>query len=109
MTEAGRIAVRRALLVGEVLIIFAIVLAVVAIGGFAIKERIFGILTLGGLWFGPLPELARQSFWAHMALHMGVVAVAAPLLAFGLAGARPIRCAAHRRGFRRFRCRCSNW
>lgn len=37
------------------------------------------------LWFGPLPGLSRHSFAAHMAMHMGVVAVAAPLLAAGLA------------------------
>ena len=45
------------------------------------------------LWIGPLPELARGSFAAHMALHIGVVAVAAPLLAAALAGSRvdPVR------------------
>jgi putative membrane protein len=47
---------------------------------------ILGVLTLAGLWLGPLPALTRQSFAAHMTLHMGVVAMAAPLLAFGLAG-----------------------
>ena len=47
---------------------------------------ILGLLTLAGLWFGPLPELAKHSFAAHMALHMGVVAMAAPLLSLGLAG-----------------------
>lgn len=45
-----------------------------------------GLLVLAGLWFGPLPLLATQAFWAHMALHMGVVTVAAPLLALGVAG-----------------------
>lgn len=52
-----------------------------------------GLLLLGGLWAGPLPELARQSFAAHMALHIGVVGIAAPLLALGLAGGRldPVR------------------
>lgn len=52
-----------------------------------------GCLLLAALWWGPLPELARQSFAAHMALHMGVVAVATPLLALGLAGSRadPVR------------------
>lgn len=49
------------------------------------------LLSLGGtalalLWFGPLPQLAKISFAAHMALHMGVVTVAAPLLAMGIAG-----------------------
>jgi putative membrane protein len=40
-----------------------------------------------------LPELARQSFAAHMTLHMTVVAVAAPLVAIGVAGtaADPVR------------------
>ncbi|WAJ30226.1 cytochrome c oxidase assembly protein [Antarcticirhabdus aurantiaca] len=39
---------------------------------------------LACLWLGPLPERARGSFAAHMVMHMGVVAVAAPLLAVGL-------------------------
>ena len=47
-----------------------------------------GVLLLAALWIGPLPDLAPQSFTAHMTLHMGVVAVAAPLLALGLAGGR---------------------
>ncbi len=60
------------------------------------KQRLVflsGFLLLGGLWLGPLPELAQQSFTAHMGLHMGVVAVAAPLLAFGIAGTKfdPVR------------------
>jgi putative membrane protein len=52
-----------------------------------------GVLALAVLWFGPLPLLAKQVFWAHMALHMGVVAVAAPLLAAGIGGGRydPVR------------------
>lgn len=41
------------------------------------------------LWGGPLPERAEGSFSAHMVMHMGVVALAAPLLAFGLARAFP--------------------
>ena len=45
-----------------------------------------GLLVLIGLWFGPAPRLATVSFAAHMTLHMGVVAVAAPLLALGIAG-----------------------
>ncbi|HEY0947504.1 MAG TPA: cytochrome c oxidase assembly protein [Opitutaceae bacterium] len=54
---------------------------------------IAGVLALGGLWTGPLPEMARHSFAAHMALHIGVVAVAAPVLALGVAGSRldPVR------------------
>lgn len=52
-----------------------------------------GALTLAGAWLGPLPELAGRSFAAHMAMHMGVVAVAAPLLALAVAGTRydPVR------------------
>ena len=40
------------------------------------------------VWLGPLPSLAQGSFAAHMTMHMGVVAIAAPLIAFGLAGGR---------------------
>ena len=47
---------------------------------------IFGMFVLAGLWFGPLPDLARQAFFAHMTLHMGLVAVAAPILAFAVTG-----------------------
>jgi putative membrane protein len=59
-------------------------------------RRVFlicGCLALVAAWGGPLPQLARQAFWAHMTMHMGVVAVAAPLLALGLAGGRldPVR------------------
>jgi putative membrane protein len=52
-----------------------------------------GLLAIGLAWFGPLPALAARSFAAHMALHMTVVAIAAPLLAIGLAGTRidPVR------------------
>lgn len=53
----------------------------------------FGVLTLLAVWLGPLPSLAPGSFSAHMTMHMGVVAVAAPALALGLAGGRfdPVR------------------
>ncbi len=47
-----------------------------------------GLLCLGLIWVGPLPDLARESFSAHMAMHIAVVAIAAPLVAFG-AAARP--------------------
>jgi len=52
-----------------------------------------GLLTLAAVWLGPLPQLARQAFAAHMTMHMGVVAVAAPVLALAIAGARldPVR------------------
>ncbi|MGO4841600.1 cytochrome c oxidase assembly protein, partial [Rhizobiaceae sp. 2RAB30] len=36
------------------------------------------------IWLGPLLSIYRESFAAHMLAHMGVVAVAAPLLAIGL-------------------------
>ncbi|MDF2235147.1 cytochrome c oxidase assembly protein [Albimonas sp. CAU 1670] len=44
-----------------------------------------GLAVLALAWGGPLPRLAEGSFLAHMAMHMAVVAVAAPLLALGLA------------------------
>jgi putative membrane protein len=47
-----------------------------------------GVITLAAVWLGPLPGLAPRYFSAHMMLHMGVVAVAAPLIALGLAGGR---------------------
>ena len=52
-----------------------------------------GLLTLAVVWLGPLPELARGAFSAHMAMHMSVVAVAAPLLTLAVAGGRfdPVR------------------
>jgi putative membrane protein len=54
---------------------------------------IVGALSLAAVWLGPLPDLARSAFFAHMTMHMGVVAVAAPLLALGIAGGRldPVR------------------
>jgi putative membrane protein len=47
-----------------------------------------GLVTLAATWLGPLPRLAPQYFSAHMTMHMAVVAVAAPLIAFGAAGGR---------------------
>lgn len=54
---------------------------------------ISGLLTLAAAWIGPLPQLAQRAFFAHMTMHMAVVAVAAPLLALGVAGGRfdPVR------------------
>lgn len=49
---------------------------------------ILGLTTLAAAWLGPLPTLAQQAFWAHMTMHMVVVAVAAPLLTLGLVGGR---------------------
>lgn len=56
---------------------------------------IMGLLVLAVAWLGPLPGLAPQAFVAHMTMHVAVVAVAAPLLAIGLAGSRfdPVRVA----------------
>jgi putative membrane protein len=48
----------------------------------------FGCVVLAAAWLGPLPSLARNTFSAHMSMHMLVVAVAAPLLALGIAGGR---------------------
>ncbi len=45
---------------------------------------LLSLLLLAVLWIGPLPARAETSFAAHMVLHMGVVALAAPLLAFSL-------------------------
>ncbi|ODN71416.1 cytochrome c oxidase assembly protein [Methylobrevis pamukkalensis] len=47
-----------------------------------------GFLLLAFLWAGPLTGHAGHAFAAHMTLHMGVVAVAAPLIAIGIAGSR---------------------
>ena len=47
-----------------------------------------GGAALAAAWLGPLPGLAPQAFVAHMGMHVLVVAVAAPLLAAGLAGSR---------------------
>ena len=54
---------------------------------------LLGLLALAGLWLGPLPALAQHAFFAHMAMHMGVVAIAAPFLSFAIAGTRfdPVR------------------
>ncbi|MDX1583572.1 MAG: cytochrome c oxidase assembly protein [Thermoanaerobaculia bacterium] len=47
-----------------------------------------GIALLAIIWLGPLPSLAPFAFWAHMTMHMGVVAIAAPLIALGISGTR---------------------
>jgi len=49
---------------------------------------IFGLLALAIAWLTPLPQFGRQAFWAHMTMHVVVVAVAAPLLALGVAGGK---------------------
>jgi putative membrane protein len=54
---------------------------------------ILGLLSLAAAWMTALPQIAQRAFWAHMTMHMTVVAVAAPLIALGLAGGRfdPVR------------------
>lgn len=47
-----------------------------------------GAVILGALWFGPVAGLTRGPFSAHMTIHMGVVAIAAPMLAIAIAGGR---------------------
>lgn len=56
-------------------------LALIALAG--------GITTLTLLWIGPLATLSRTSFAAHMVLHIGVVAVAAPLIGYAIAKRLP--------------------
>lgn len=43
-----------------------------------------GLAVLSLLWLGPLPGRVSHSFLAHMTMHVGVLAVATPLLAMGL-------------------------
>lgn len=52
-----------------------------------------GVLVLVVVWLTPLSHVLPGSFTAHMTMHMGVVALAAPLLALGVAGRRfdPVR------------------
>lgn len=52
-----------------------------------------GFVTLLCVWLGPLGQLLPGPFAAHMTMHMAVVALAAPLLAFGVCGTRfdPVR------------------
>ena len=54
---------------------------------------ILGLLALAAVWLGPLPQLANHAFFAHMTMHMGVVAIAAPCLALAIAGSSrdPVR------------------
>lgn len=46
-----------------------------------------GASVLALAWLGPAAWLAPGPFSAHMTIHMAVVAIAAPLLAIGIAGA----------------------
>jgi putative membrane protein len=47
-----------------------------------------GLLALAIAWLGPLRAITPGPFAAHMTMHMGVVAIAAPLLALALAGSQ---------------------
>ena len=49
-----------------------------------------GIGLLAVIWAGPLLDAWRSSFAAHMLAHMGVVALAAPLIAVGLSSGTPL-------------------
>ena len=44
-----------------------------------------GLVVLAVAWAGPLPGLVAHAFTAHMVMHVAVVALAAPLVAIGLA------------------------
>jgi putative membrane protein len=47
-----------------------------------------GVVVLAALWLGPLVPLSRTAFSIHMLLHLGIMVIAAPLIAFGLASRR---------------------
>lgn len=44
-----------------------------------------GLCVLAALWLGPLPAMSRTAFSPHMILHLGLVTVASPLIALGIA------------------------
>ena len=48
-----------------------------------------GLTTLAALWLGPLVPLSRTVFPAHMLLHLGLILLAAPLLALSIARRLP--------------------
>lgn len=54
---------------------------------------LLGLCTLLGVWFLPLERAGMGPFSVHMTVHMGVVAVAAPLLTLAIIGSRldPVR------------------
>ena len=47
---------------------------------------LLGVITLAALWLTPWSALGVAPFSAHMIVHIGLVAVAAPLLVLGVAG-----------------------
>jgi putative membrane protein len=54
---------------------------------------VVGLIALAGIWILPWRALVPGAFSAHMIVHMGVVAIAAPVIALGVAGGRfdPVR------------------
>jgi putative membrane protein len=48
-------------------------------------QMLLGLALLCVAWLGPLPTLARTAFSAGMITHLSVVALAGPLIGFGLA------------------------
>lgn len=48
-----------------------------------------GFIIVALLWLGPLPALSRTAFSPGMIAHLGVVALAAPLIAYGLSRVAP--------------------
>jgi putative membrane protein len=58
-----------------------------------IVPLVLGIVSLTLAWCSPALQFASTAFFAHMSVHMTVVAVAAPLIAAGISGSRwdPVR------------------
>lgn len=52
------------------------------------KTLVIALAFLAILWAGVLPFSDRTSFTVHMVVHMGVVAIAAPLFALALSGSQ---------------------
>jgi putative membrane protein len=48
-----------------------------------------GALILAALWVSPLPIMSQRIFSMHMALHLAVIVVVAPMLAYGLSRRLP--------------------
>lgn len=49
---------------------------------------LLGLACLCAAWLGPLPSLARTAFSPGMIIHLSVVALAGPLIGYGLASSR---------------------
>ncbi|MEN3794143.1 cytochrome c oxidase assembly protein [Fulvimarina sp. MAC3] len=58
-------------------------------GLFRLWPLALAAVLLAAVWLGPLPARAGGSFASHMVMHMTVVALAAPLVAIGLARGLP--------------------